>query len=107
VRTARVVIALSIHKMFLVRMAEIEKLQHTFKQLVDLFLADFVGSEEFFQVEIRESTIGYSRGQERPQAAGIDRAQLANFLEDRALQRIVKDTGIEQFTNLNPRPALD
>ena len=44
-------------------MTEIEKLQHAFKKLIDLFLADLVRREEFFQVEVWESAIGYSRGQ--------------------------------------------
>src|SRR4029077_7104411 len=82
-------------------------LQHAFKQLVDLFFADLVRSEKLFQVEIRESTTGYSSRQERAQAAGINRRYLANFLEDHALQRIVKDTGIEQLADLDPRAALD
>jgi len=60
--------------MFLVWMTEIEKLQNAFKQLIDLFFADLVRSEELFQVEVRESAIGYSRGQKSSQAAGIDGA---------------------------------
>ena len=107
VRTARVVIAPLIDKTFLVWMTEIEKLQDAFKQLIDFFLADLVRSEELLEVEVWESAIGYPRGQQRAQAAGINRAQLANFLENRALQRIIKDSGIEQLANLNACPALD
>src|SRR5260370_24167066 len=88
-------------------MSEIEKLQHAFKKLIDLFLADLVRREELFQVEVWESAIGYSRGQERAQAAGINRAPLANFLENGALQRIVKDAWVKQLANLNPRAAFD
>jgi hypothetical protein len=106
-RTGRAVIAPLIDKAFLVWMAEIEKLQDAFKELIDLFLANLVRSEELLQVEVRESAVGYSRGQERPQPARIDRAQLANFFENHALQSIIKHTGIEQLANLNTRAALD
>src|SRR5436853_6340777 len=90
-----------------IRMAEIEKLQRAFKELVDLFFADLVRSKEFVQVEVWKAAVGHARGQKLPQAAGIDGPQLADFFKHHALQGIVKDTGIEQFTNLNARSALD
>src|SRR5216683_6174426 len=106
-RNAAAVIAVSIHEMFLVRMTKIEKLQHALKQLIDLFLADLVRGEEVVQVEVRKSAIGQARGQERPQAAGINGTHFADFLEENALQRIFKNGRIEQFANFGPRPALD
>src|SRR5258708_32720110 len=81
---------------FFVRMAEIEKPQHIVEKLIDLSFADLVRSEEVIQVEIRKSAIGHSRGQKRPQAAGGDGAQLADFLEYPALQGGVQDTRSEQ-----------
>src|SRR5438477_35443 len=88
-------------------MAEIEKLQRALKKLVDLFFADLVWSEEFVQVEVWKAAVGHTRRQEFPQAAGINRSQLADFFKHHALQRIVKDAGVEQFANLNARSALD
>src|SRR5438309_7922445 len=87
-------------------MAEIEKLQRALKKLVDLFFADFVWSEEFVQVEVWKAAVGHARRQEFPQAAGIDRSQLAYFFKHHTLQRIVKDAGVEQFANLMRVPLL-
>src|SRR5258708_21701689 len=60
-----------IRPMLFVRMAAIEKLQCTLKELADLFFGDLVRSEELVQVEVPEPAIGHARMQERPQAAGI------------------------------------
>src|SRR5260370_21323598 len=91
---------------FFVRMAEIEKQQHIVKKLIDLSFADLVRSEEVVQVEIRESAIGHTRGQERPQVAGVHGAQLPGFLEYHALQGVVKDTRIQQPAELTPGAPL-
>src|SRR2546421_263469 len=40
------------------------------------------------------------------EAAGINSSQLADFFKQDALQRIVKNTGIEQLANLEARAAL-
>ncbi|PYU66974.1 MAG: hypothetical protein DMG49_20310 [Acidobacteria bacterium] len=88
-------------------MAEIKKLQGTLKQLIDFFLADLVRSEELVQVEVRESAIGYTRGQECPQAAGINGSHFADFLENNALQLVFKNIRIKQLADLNASSALD
>src|SRR5260370_20362812 len=106
-RSVAAVIAVSIHEMFLVWMTKIEKLQDTLKQLIDLFLADLVWGEELVQIEVWKSSNGHARGQEHPQAAGINGSKLADFLGDSALQRIFKDSQIEQIANFEARAALD
>src|SRR5437660_3137140 len=74
-------------------MAEIEKLQRALKKLVDLFFADLVWSEEFVQVEVWKAAVGHARRQEFPQAAGIDRSQLAYFFKHHTLQGSSKTPG--------------
>src|SRR5260370_25958604 len=88
-------------------MAESEKLQRALKKLIDLLFADFVGGEQFFQVEVRKSTIHYARRQQLPQPPGIDGSEFPDFFEDHALQWIFEDGRIEQFAYLDARPALD
>ncbi len=88
-------------------MAEIEKLQRTLKELIDLFFAHFVWGEQFLQVEVRKSAVGYARRQKFPQAAGIDGSKFSDFFKDHALQRIFEDPGIKQFADLDAGPALD
>jgi hypothetical protein len=94
-------------KYFLIRMAQVEELQRAFKKLVNLLFADFVWSEERMKVEVRESAIRYARWQKLAQAAGIHGAELANFFEDDAAQRILKNGWIEQPADFAARSSLD
>src|SRR5258707_11497792 len=90
-----------------VRVAEIEKLQGTLKKLVDFFFADFRRGQELVQIEVRKAAVGHARGQKFPQAAGINSSQITDFFKHHPLQRIVKNTGIEQLADLKARSALD
>lgn len=54
---------LLIRPIFRVRMAEIEKLQRAFKQVIDFFLAYLMRGQKFVQVEVRETAVGHPRGQ--------------------------------------------
>src|SRR5437667_146151 len=90
------VIARLVPDIFFARMAQIEKLQGAFKKLVDFFFADFLGGQEGVEVEVGKTASGDAGGKKLAQAAGIDRAQLANLLEDDAAQRILKNSGIKQ-----------
>ena len=88
-------------------MAQIEELQRAFKKLVDFFLADIVGSEEGVEVEVREAPSGDASGKKLAQAAGIDRAELADLLEDDTAQGILKNARIEQPADFASRPPLN
>jgi hypothetical protein len=105
-REAFAVIARLIRQFFFVRMAQIKK-ERAPKELVDLFFSDFVGCEEFAQIEVRESSIGHPGWKKFLQTAGIDGAQLANLFEDHPAQGIVEDGGIEQSADFSARPTLD
>ena len=101
-----VVMARLFYRKPFVRMAKIEELQCALKELVDFFFVDLVWGEEFVEVEVRKTSVGHASGQKLPQAAGINSSQLADFFKQDALQRIVKNTGIEQLANLEARAAL-
>ena len=88
-------------------MAQIEQLQRAFKKLVYFFLADVVGSEEGVEVEVGKPPRGDASGKKLAQAAGIDRAELADLLEDDAAQGILKNAGIEQPADFASRPPLN
>src|SRR6267143_1425346 len=90
-----------------VRMAEIEKLQRAFKKVIDFFFGDFVGSEQFLQVEVREAAVGHAGRQKRAEVAGVHRSHAADFLENDAVQWICEDAGIQQLADLQARSALD
>ena len=88
-------------------MAEIEKLQRAFKKVIDFFFGDFVRGEQFLQVEIWEAAVGHAGGQKRAEVAGVNRAHATDFLENDAMQRVCKDTGIKQLADLQAGTALD
>src|SRR5213083_733710 len=106
--TARraVVMARLCYRKPVVRMAKIEELHCCLKELVDVSLVDRVWGEESVDVEVRKTSVGHASVQKLPQAAGINSSQLADFFKQDALQRIVKNTGIEQLANLEARAAL-
>src|SRR5215469_540154 len=91
----------------LVRMAQAQELQGAFKELVDLFLSDFLRGEERRKVEVRESSIRHTRRQKLAQAARIDGTEVANFFEDDAAQRVLKNARLEQATDFPARASLD
>ena len=88
-------------------MTEIEKPERALKQLVNVLFAGFVRGEKFVKIEIRKSSIRYARGKELPQAPRFDGSKLANFLKNNALERVLKNSRIEQMANLQPSPTLD
>src|SRR6266849_668468 len=96
-----------IRRAFFFRVAEIEELQRNLKKLIDLFSTGFARGQHCVEIEVRKSSIGHARRKKFAQAAGIDGSQRADFFEDHTLQRLFKDTGIEQLANLGARPALD
>jgi hypothetical protein len=53
-------------------MAQIEKLQGAFEELVDFFFADFLGGKEGVKIEVGKTARGDARGKKLAQAAGID-----------------------------------
>jgi hypothetical protein len=55
-------------------MAQIEKLQGAFEELVDFFFADFLGGKEGVEIEVGKTARGDARGKKLAQAAGIDGA---------------------------------
>ena len=88
-------------------MAQIEKPQGAFKKLVDLFFVDFIGGEESVEVEVGKPARGDASGKKLAQAAGIDRAESADLLEDHAAQGILKNAGIEQPADFAARSRLN
>jgi len=97
----------SIREVVFVRMALIEKCECALKELIDFFFRDLVRREESVQIKLRKTAIRYARGKKFPQAAGFDGSQSANLLEHNAPLGILKNSGIEQFADFQPRPALD
>src|SRR6266852_8813535 len=89
-----------IRRTFFFRVAEIQKLQRTLKELIDLFSTGFARGQHCVEIEVRESSIGHARRKKFAQAARIDGSQRADFSEAQPLQRLFKDTGIEQLANL-------
>ena len=55
-------------------MAQIEKLQGAFEELVDFFFADFLGGKEGVEIEVGKTARGDARGKKLAQAARIDGA---------------------------------
>jgi hypothetical protein len=94
-------------ELFFVGMAQVKELQGTLEELVDFIFADFVGSQQCVKIEIREAAIGHAGGKKFPQAARLDGAERADFFEYHAAERILKDTGIEQFADFRPRAGLN
>ena len=88
-------------------MAQIEKLQGAFEELIDFFFADFLGGKEGVKIEVGKTARGDARGKKLAQAAGIDGAELANLLEDHAPQRILKNAGIKQPADFAARSPLN
>ena len=88
-------------------MAQIEKPQGAFKELVDFFFPDFRGSEDSVEVEVGKTPRGNTSGKKLAQAAGIDGAELADLLEDDAAQGILKNTRIEQPADFAARSRLN
>jgi hypothetical protein len=68
------VIARLVPEMLFPGMAQIEKLQGAFEELVDFFFADFLGSKEGVEVEVGKTARGDARGKKLAQAARIDGA---------------------------------
>jgi hypothetical protein len=100
-------IALLFREMFFVGMAQVEKLQRALEQVIDIFLAGLMRGEELVQIKVWETAIGHTRRQDFAQSPRIDGAEPANLFEYNALQRIVEDTGIKQFTDFLTRTALN
>jgi len=88
-------------------MALVEKRQCALKELIDLFFGDLVRGEEPVEIEFREPTIGHAGRKKCPQAPRFDGSQRADFFKHHALQRILKNSGIEQFADFQPGSALD
>ena len=66
------VIARLVPEIFFPGMAQIEKLQGAFEELVDFFFADFLGGKEGVKIEVGKTARGDARGKKLAQAAGID-----------------------------------
>ena len=88
-------------------MAEVEKFQSAFKELINLLFADFVRRKKRVQIKIREAAAGHARRQELTEAARIDGAEFANLLEDHAAQGILKNMRIEEFADFAARSAFN
>src|SRR2546430_309543 len=107
IRAVLLVTAKLIMKGFLVRMAQIEQLQRALKELINLFLADFLRGQKRLQVEVGKSAIGNAGRNKFAQAARINGAKFANLLEHHTAQGILKYAGIEQPANFSARSAFD
>ena len=96
----------SIRELFFVGMAAVEQLQRALEQLLYIFFGSLMGRKKFVQVKIREAPVGYSAREQLPQSARFNAAEIADFLENDSLQRVVKNRRIEQAANLRARSAL-
>lgn len=88
-------------------MALVEKRQCALKELIDLFFGDFVRREEPVKIELRKTSVGYASRKKFAQAARFDGTECADFFKHHALQRILKNGGIEQFADFQPGSAFD
>jgi hypothetical protein len=96
-----------IRELFFVGIAEVEELQSALEELIDFIFADFVRRKQGAQIEIGEAAIGDAGRQKFAQATRLDGTESANLFEYHAAQRILEDSGIEQFADFGPRAALN
>jgi len=88
-------------------MAQVEKLKGAFEKLIDFRFADFVGGKKRVKIEIGEAAIGDARGKKLAEAAGLDGTERANFLENDAAKRVLKNGRVEQPANFGAGAAFD
>jgi hypothetical protein len=88
-------------------MAHVEKFESALEELVDFRFANFVRSEKRVKVKVRKAAISDARGEKFAEAAGFDGAERANFFEDDAAKRILKNGSVEQPANFGAGTAFD
>jgi len=92
---------------FIVGMAHIQKFEGALEELVDFSFANFMRREKRMKIEVGEAAVGDARRKKFAETAGLDRAKGANFLEDDAAKRVLKNGGVEQATDFGASAAFD
>src|SRR5271170_4062461 len=85
----------------------VDQPQRALKQNLDFPLADELGSEQVFEIEIGKAAVGYAAGKRLKQELGVDGAQGADFFKKDALQGFHEFGGIDQAAQLDAGDRLD
>ena len=88
-------------------MTHVQKLKGALEKLIDLSFADLVRGKKRMKIEIRKAAIGDAGGKKFAEAPGFDGTEKANFLEDDAAQRVLKNGSVEQAADFGAGTTFD